>query len=188
MKPENFLMGTEEKSNLLYIIDFGLARKYKNNNQHIAFREGKSLTGTARYASINTHKGYEQSRRDDIEAMLYIVFYLFRGSLPWQGLNGNGKEEKYRLIKEKKIATPIDELCEGLSGTYSLILLEEYKVVLEHVRNLKFEEDPNYSDIRELMLRSCRFTIDYIYDWTPITPKINQAFFCLIIVELWNHQ
>lgn len=112
-------MGKGEKSKLVYIIDFGLAKRYidYNTREHIPFREGKSLTGTARYASINTHKGYEQSRRDDIEAMIYIVIYLLRSPLPWQGLNANGKEEKYRLIKEKKMQTPIDELCKGLPGT-----------------------------------------------------------------------
>lgn len=59
MKPDNFLMGLGKKGNLVYIIDFGLAKKYRDarTHQHIPYRENKNLTGTARYASINTHLG-----------------------------------------------------------------------------------------------------------------------------------
>lgn len=59
IKPDNFLMGLGKKGNLVYIIDFGLAKKYRDHrtHQHIPYRENKNLTGTARYASINTHLG-----------------------------------------------------------------------------------------------------------------------------------
>ena len=118
MKPENFLMGRGAKSNLVHLIDFGLAKKYKDSktNHHIPMKEGKSLTGTARYTSIKTHMGIEQSRRDDIEGMLYVLLYFLRGELPWQGLSAKNKEEKYKKIMEIKIATPIEELCRGLPG------------------------------------------------------------------------
>jgi len=119
IKPENFVMGRGEKKTLVYILDFGLARRYKNpkTNQHIPYKEGKSLTGTARYASINTHKGIEQSRRDDIEGLLYVLIYLLKGALPWQGMVNKKKEEKYKKIMNIKIATPIEELCSGIPGT-----------------------------------------------------------------------
>ena len=84
LKPENVLMGLEENASTLYLIDYGLAKKWKvPNGDHIPIREGKSLTGTARYASANTHLGIEQSRRDDFEGAGYVLLYLLKGELPW---------------------------------------------------------------------------------------------------------
>merc|ERR1719464_261926 len=108
IKPENFLVGLEQKCNIVHIIDLGLAKKYRDpkTQQHIPYCENKNLTGTARYASVNTHLGIEQSRRDDLEAIGYVLMYFNRGSLPWQGLKATGKKEKYEKIMEKKMSTP----------------------------------------------------------------------------------
>ncbi len=108
-------MGLAKKGNLVYIIDFGLAKKFRDprTHQHIAYRENKNLTGTARYASINTHMGVEQSRRDDLESLGYVFMYFNRGSLPWQGLKAQTKRQKYERISEKKMATGVEELCKG---------------------------------------------------------------------------
>lgn len=104
----------------VHIIDFGLAKKYRDpkSHIHIPYRENKNLTGTARYASINTHLGIEQSRRDDMESLGYVLMYFLRGSLPWQGLKAATKRQKYEKISEKKLSTPIDVLCrwEGAAG------------------------------------------------------------------------
>lgn len=146
IKPDNFLMGLGKKGNLVYIIDFGLAKKYRDarTHQHIPYRENKNLTGTARYASINTHLGIgkgsrgplkcilliktnsifwvilnvpsvstEQSRRDDLESLGYVLMYFNLGSLPWQGLKAATKRQKYERISEKKMSTPIEVLCKG---------------------------------------------------------------------------
>ena len=82
--------------NVLHLIDFGLAKRYTDatGEVHINPREGKALTGTARYVSLATHAGFEQARRDDVESLFYFLAYLLRGTLPWQGLHAPTKEAK----------------------------------------------------------------------------------------------
>lgn len=144
IKPDNFLIGaTESTKNNVYIIDFGLAKCYKNSEgEHIPFRDGKNLTGTARYASLNTHIGYEQSRRDDLETIGHVLLYFLRGSLPWQGLPGRSKDEKYNNIKRKKKEVSIEELC--------LNQPMEFKEFMQYCRSLSFTADPDYRYILSL--------------------------------------
>lgn len=110
IKPDNFLMGIGRHCNKLFLIDFGLAKKFRDSRtrQHIPYREDKNLTGTARYASINAHLGIEQSRRDDMESLGYVLMYFNRTSLPWQGLKAATKKQKYERISEKKMSTPVE--------------------------------------------------------------------------------
>ena len=113
IKPDNFLIGgSEGNPDQIYFIDFGLAKCYQNSQgEHIPYKDGKNLTGTARYASIATHNGIEQSRRDDLECIGHVLIYLLRGDLPWQGVPGKNKEQKYAGIKAKKLETSLEELC-----------------------------------------------------------------------------
>ena len=145
IKPENFCIGNEEKTNVIYLIDFGLSKRYKNskNHQHIPYREGRSLVGTARYVSINTHLGIEPSRRDDIESIGYVLIYFLKGSLPWQGMKAGG--QKYQRIMEKKLQIPTEVLCYGLP--------DEIVHYLNYTKNLRFEERPDYDYLRNLFVR-----------------------------------
>ncbi|CAN6479499.1 unnamed protein product [Victoria cruziana] len=171
IKPDNFLMGLGRKANQVYIIDFGLAKKYRDltTHKHIPYRENKNLTGTARYASVNTHLGVEQSRRDDLESLGYVLMYFLRGSLPWQGLKAGTKKQKYDKISEKKMLTPVEVLCK----TYP----SEFISYFHYCRSLRFEDKPDYSYLkrlfRDLFIRE-GFQFDYVFDWTILKyPQIG---------------
>jgi serine/threonine protein kinase len=125
IKADNFLIGNGLKSGIIHVVDFGLAKRYKDpkTNHHIIYRSNKSLTGTVRYASINTHMGIEQSRRDDIESMIYVLIYFLKGKLPWQGVLGKNKHEKYKKIIQIKIMTPIEKLCSECPSTFHLTII-----------------------------------------------------------------
>jgi casein kinase 1 alpha len=168
IKPDNFLMGIGRHCNKLFLIDFGLAKKYRDvrTRQHIPYREDKNLTGTARYASINAHLGIEQSRRDDMESMGYVLMYFNRSSLPWQGLKAATKRQKYERISEKKMSTPVDILAKGFPA--------EFSMYLNYCRGLRFEEAPDYMYLRQLfriLFRTLNHIYDYVFDWTMLKQK-----------------
>ena len=162
MKPDNFLIGHGKKQNVVNVIDFGLAKRYRDpkTGEHIGYKDNKSLTGTARYASVNAHLGVEQSRRDDLESVGFIMVYFMKGSLPWQGLQGKNKNDKYDKIKDKKVVTTIESLTRGLP--------EEFNTYLQYCRNLKFEERPDYNYCRKILkdlMYKRGHDFDYQFDW-----------------------
>ena len=184
IKPENFIIGRKKNSNIIYAIDFGISSRYVDpkTGQHIEYREGRNISGTARYASINNHLGVEPSRRDDMESIAYMLIYFLKGQLPWQSLQGRTKKEKYDAIMKRKMEVPTDELCSGLP--------REFQFFIDDIRRLDFTDTPRYSLYREifrdLFIRE-GYVYDYLYDWVArITPPIHQSSSFHQIVPLRN--
>nr|AAA19019.1 casein kinase-1 [Schizosaccharomyces pombe] len=164
IKPDNFLIGrpNSKNANMIYVVDFGMVKFYRDpvTKQHIPYREKKNLSGTARYMSINTHLGREQSRRDDLEALGHVFMYFLRGSLPWQGLKAATNKQKYERIGEKKQSTPLRELCAGFP--------EEFYKYMHYARNLAFDATPDYDYLQGLfskVLERLNTTEDENFDW-----------------------
>ncbi|XP_017063927.1 casein kinase I [Drosophila eugracilis] len=171
IKPDNFLMGLGNQCNKLYLIDFGLSKRYKDNEtqMHIPYRKDRNLTGTVRYASINAQMGVEQSRRDDMESLCYCMMYFNLGKLPWQGITAVNKKQKYEKILEKKKSVSIPELCKGFPSEFCLLM--------NYVHNLRFKEPPDHGYLRQLfriLFRSLNHQYDYVYDWTLLQQQKDQ--------------
>jgi casein kinase I family protein HRR25 len=170
IKPDNFVMGRGEKSKYLYLLDFGLAKKYRSSTtlKHYPMIKKKNLTGTARYASINALNGLTQSRRDDLEAVGYVLLYFLRGKLPWQGLHVKNKEDRYHRIMEIKMETTPNNLCKGFPKEF-----EEY---VDYTRNLEYEQDPDYDYLKNLfysILKEDKNNSENIYDWDIGNKTLN---------------
>ena len=170
IKPENFLIGKDTTAKTIYLLDFGLAKRYRDEytHIHIPLKENRNLTGTARYASCNAHNGLEQSRRDDMESIAYVILYFFRKKLPWQGLKCKDKNEKHAKIKEIKMSMTPEKLFEGLP--------KEFADYLTMVKKLGFEDEPTYKNYIQMFTRLFKakeFEMDYIYDWVTVKNNTN---------------
>ena len=170
IKPENFLIGKDTTAKTIYLLDFGLAKRYRDESTHIhiPLKENRNLTGTARYASCNAHNGLEQSRRDDMESIAYVILYFFRKKLPWQGLKCKDKNEKHAKIKEMKMSITPEKLFEGLP--------KEFADYLTMVKKLGFEDEPAYKSYIQMfnkLFKAKEFEMDYIYDWVTVKNNTN---------------
>lgn len=156
------MTGSEISKNLIYVLDLGLSKPYidKSTGQHIPYRDDKLLTGTAKFVSINTHIGIEQSRRDDLEGLGYVILYFAQGDLPWHGIRADNKAERYNRIMECKIGTTVETLCHGLPLVFSRYMY--------YCRALKFDEAPDYTFLKD-MFKEHFFKKEYDkgfdYDW-----------------------
>ena len=180
IKPDNFVLGLNEKRKYVYILDFGLSKKYRSSKtlRHYPVIKSKNLTGTARYASINALNGLTQSRRDDLEAVGYVLMYFLRGRLPWQGIPVRNKEERYRKIMEKKLSTSPDELCKGFP--------KQFADYIRYTRNMAYEQQPDYDYLKNLFittLNSEGFNIDCYYDWDKQTIQYTRSFKTLVPIN-----
>lgn len=168
IKPENFVTGYKSNCLKVYLLDFGLAKYFRNmrSGLHIPLRSYKNFIGTPRYASISTHLGLEQSRRDDLESLAHIFIYFLKGGLPWQNLPAANRKEKYAKILHKKIMLPVSQLCQDLPSEFGTFLL--------YCRKMKFNQRPDYAYIFNLFKRlqySKGFSDVLGSEWTKIKLK-----------------
>ena len=156
IKPDNFLVGYGQNKDIIYLVDFGLSKKYINSH----YRNDKNLVGSLRYASIRNHKGIEQSRRDDLESLGYMLIYFINGSLPWQNVQKKTEKEIIDEIFNIKRNISLKDLCNGLP--------EEFYLYMKYCRLLRFVEKPDYKYLRKLMyavLVKNNWEYDFNYDW-----------------------
>ncbi|KAF4524239.1 hypothetical protein B566_EDAN012177 [Ephemera danica] len=169
IKPENFVMGPENTplENRLYIIDFGLAKPYRDMSTKVHItpeNQTVGLVGTARYASVNALQGKTQSRRDDLEACAYMLLYFLRGELPWQNIPGSTKQEKHEKICQVKKSLSPNELCIGLP-----VVFQQF---LAYCKGLPFLSEPRYCDLKDsfrVEFDKLGLEKDTMYDWKYLT-------------------
>ncbi len=154
IKPDNFVIGYKNNRNKIYLVDFGLSKKFSE------YKTGKNLVGTMKYASINNHLGYEQSKRDDLESLSYMLIYLYHGTLPWKGIVAQDKNEKSQKICYIKQTVPITELCKDMPI--------EFQFFVKYSRKLKYDRTPDYKMLQNLfiaLLERNNYSFDRKYDW-----------------------
>ena len=171
IKPDNFLIGTAKYKSRIYMIDLGLCKKFFNNGNHIEYRNTTNFTGSLRYSSIRNHKGIEQSRRDDLESIGYMLIFFLNGKLPWQGLRGSTKSKRSTNIFNIKKNISLQDLCEHLP--------KEFLLYMKYCRLLRFKQDPDYNFLRNLFItlfNASNFKLDYIYDWNIVAKNKKEEF------------
>ena len=171
ISPSNFTLGLGEHHNQVFLIDFGHARKLSTG--FIPGRMGTStkrpMVGTPRFASIFTHMGREESRRDDLESLGFIWVYLLKGRLPWQGIQCSSHAEKLAEIGRRKLNTPLDQLCEGIP--------REFAEYIHFIRHLKHHDVPDYNQMRAFFRELAAkegIVYDGVYDWD--VPRGKETF------------
>jgi serine/threonine protein kinase len=158
IKPNNFLIGRGKNKSQVYIMDFGLSKRYLIKDKHIKFKDKRNLIGTARYASVNMHMGFEPSRRDDLESVGYILVYFLKGLLPWQGLKKQKNVKHFDTIGEKKMCVNLDNLCENLPNCF--------KKYISYCRKIKFDETPDYSYLKKIFEKAIKKNkIEPKFEW-----------------------
>jgi serine/threonine protein kinase len=170
IKPDNFLIGTAKNKSRIYLIDFGLAKNYIKETEHIEYNTDRSFTGSFRYSSIRNHKGIEQSRRDDLESIGYMLIVFLKGKLPWQGLDGSTKSKRSNNIFTVKQSTSLNDLCADLP--------KEFLLYMKYCRILRFKQKPDYDLLRTLFIalfKKNQYESDYIYDWNLVAKSKKMA-------------
>lgn len=170
IKPDNFLIGIGQNRGKIFMVDFGLSKSYREDDNHISYRNNKNFTGTYRYSSIRNHRGVEQSRRDDLESVGYMLVYFAKGHLPWQGMKIEDKAERNRMIYKKKRTFSASALCDGLPT--------EFYDYIRYARMLRFTSRPDYDYLRSLfwsILQKNNEVNDCNFDWNTAALKLEET-------------
>jgi serine/threonine protein kinase len=141
IKPQQFLLGHKE---IIYLVDYGISKKYLFEGHHVSFQSHCLRAGSSSYASINSHIGIRLSRRDDLESLGYMAVWLIQGSLPWQQKNKCNDNKKWQIVFNLKRSISEDELFTGCP--------KQFKTFFIYVRSLKFDETPNYTYLKQLII------------------------------------
>ena len=161
IKPENILIGHKQDKHSIYLIDYGLSNNYKIDKiTHIPWDDNRQFSGTFRYSSIRNHTGSEQSRRDDLESLGYVIIYFLKGKLPWENLKPKENEERVIQIFNKKKNITCEKLCNKLPN-----IIYNY---IKTTRLLRFKEKPNYKKIKDNFIKYLlenKMEFDFKYDW-----------------------
>lgn len=166
IKLENITIGPNGDYKTVYLIDFGLAKSYLDEDgRHIRMRTDKGMVGTVRYSSIYTQQGIEQSRRDDLISIGYLLIYLLKEELPWQRVKINyenpmEKEQKYKNILQIKMETRNETLCENIP--------KQFLAYMNYVKSLEFEQAPDYKMLKNLfheIMTKFNYENDFEFDW-----------------------
>jgi serine/threonine protein kinase len=149
IKPDNVMIGLNEKASIIHLIDFGFAKKYLDFEKHIHLRKDKEFTGTRNFASLNVLSGFEASRRDDLESIFYTLLYLFLDEEEWNNLNTNfnEKEMKIELLYEKTVLPKV------------------FLDMFQYIRKLEFEETPDYDFLINLFMKNEFYSSDSLFEW-----------------------
>ena len=178
LKPENFVIGVGAKEGTVHLIDYGLSKRFlsRETGEHLPLKEHRKFVGVARYASLHSHQGLEQSRRDDLEAIGHILLYLLKGVLPWQGVVVAEGEELEHAIYQKKAAVSIAELCQDVPGKQAILILDEFAQYMNYCRGLEFVQQPDYDHLDSIFVTLQQKLDDpstsLSIDWTHIKQVI----------------
>src|SRR5216684_5920952 len=160
VKPDNFMIGAGDRSSQVFLIDFRLTWLFCNpaTHEHITQAKGLNITGTVHYLLINSHLGVTQSRCDNLELLAYIIVYLVKGWLPWQGITVHPSQVHHDEVLRLKQATMAKTLCKGLPQLFIKFI--------QHIWSLSFEDKPDYQYLHSL-LTQCILALNQ----TPLTTQ-----------------
>lgn len=140
LKPQQFLFGPSDQ---IFLVDFGLARKFQQSGKHIPFQSNCSRAGNSTYASLNNHSGIHQTRRDDLESLGYMSISLIKGRLPWQQSSKLPSNIKWDRVFSIKSSLPLHELCSNCP--------KGFMEIIKYARSLDFNAEPDYDYVRRLI-------------------------------------